>query len=140
MHRGTYLAPSLMSSGQEWYGPEGLASDPTVRERVLESITRNGKNGSKRNTPRRVKATDSFLREALSIIQDAAIMFRQQPPLVRTAFPEGQQALEAAHAGVISGVWLCVRVHVCVCVCGCVSLCVSACAGHSAASAAGFDA
>jgi hypothetical protein len=38
LHRGVYLSPSLMSSGQSWYGPDGLAMDPAVREKVLYVI------------------------------------------------------------------------------------------------------
>ena len=97
VHRGVYLAPSLMSSGQEWYGPEGLASDQAVRERVLEPIA------SDKSARLKIKPVDAIGREALNIIHDAASRFHSLPPLVRAAFPNGEQMLHAIYEGVLSG-------------------------------------
>lgn len=63
----------------------------------------------------KIKPSDAIGREALSIIREAASRFHSMSPVVREAFPNGEQMLHAICDGVVNGR---VKVRFAIYICG----------------------
>eukprot|EP01134_Creolimax_fragrantissima_P007686 CFRG7686T1 len=87
VHRGVALSPTLMSSGQEWYGVEGVAGEQTVRDRVLKPLLED------RTSRLQIKADQAIGKQAVEMIRNAATRFGSLPAVIRSAYPNGARSL-----------------------------------------------
>ncbi|KNC84851.1 hypothetical protein SARC_02933 [Sphaeroforma arctica JP610] len=87
VHRGVALSPTLMSSGQEWYGVDGVAGEQNVRDRVLKPLLKD------RSSRLQIRPDQAIGKQAVEMIRNTAAHYDSLPSVVKSAYPNGARSL-----------------------------------------------